>query len=57
MSFNFFVRFVLISVMLATTGCSWPGIEIGGEKYLLSPTPTNHTSKTESTPGDIQSLK
>ena len=32
-------------IILTVAGCSWPGLEIGGDKYLLSPLPTKTDDK------------
>jgi len=36
---------VLLSGVIAATGCSWPSVKMGNDKYLLGPTPTNTSDK------------
>jgi hypothetical protein len=38
------ISFVLLSVVIAVAGCSWPGVKIGDDKYLISP-PTTEKKK------------
>jgi len=46
--FRYIVRFVLLSGLIAAAGCSWPGVKIGDDKYLLGPVPTKETTKDSS---------
>ena len=49
--------FVLLSGLIATAGCSWPGVKIGGDKYLLSPPATKAVDKGYSTPESDREIK
>jgi hypothetical protein len=42
---RYIVRFVLLAGVIATAGCSWPGVKIGDDRYLLSPPPSKAVDK------------
>ena len=46
--FSYLSRFILLSVVIAVAGCSWPAVKIGDDKYLLGPVPTKETTKDSS---------
>ena len=52
--FRHFIKFVLLSSVIAAAGCSWPSVKIGDDKYLIGPTQTKDTIKGASTPGNIR---
>lgn len=43
--FRNIVKFVLLSGVIAAAGCSWPSMNIGGDKYLLAPPSTKADDK------------
>jgi len=45
---QYFVRIVLLSVVIAVAGCSWPSVKVGDEKYLIGPTPVNEKRQNTS---------
>ncbi len=55
--FRYIIRFVLISGMIATAGCSWPSVKIGDDKYLLAPPPAKADDKGYVTPENIRENK
>jgi hypothetical protein len=52
--FQYIVKIMLLSGVIATAGCSWPSVKIGDDKYLFGPKPTNETRKDGSSPESPQ---
>lgn len=48
---------VLLTGVIVAAGCSWPGVNIGGDKYLLSPLPVKTNDKKDPAPGSSMEIK
>lgn len=55
--FRYIVRFILLSGVIAIAGCSWPGVKIGDDEYLLAPPATKAVDKGYSTPESTREMK
>jgi hypothetical protein len=43
--FRSILKFVLISGVIAATGCSWPSVKVGNDEYLFGPPTSIESTK------------
>jgi len=48
---------MLVFGMVTAAGCSWPSVKLGGDEYLLSPTPSKEIKNDPTTSGTASQMK